>query len=209
MLKFNIKAIMKWELFYGKTFSKFDMTNPDELNHLVYFCETDAEGFTFEIWEKAVKTREQIINVQRELSDNIAYSAQFVKNLQKSTNVSLTEEEQVDDETITSMVSTLIMGGLDANFAMNEMTLYQLPSFIDAYMQNKRTEAENNRLWTYLSILPHVDAKKLKSPVDLLPFPWEEQYRKQKFEEAAPEIEKQLNDFLNGDNPFGAKAPQA
>ena len=37
---------------------------------------------------------------------------------------------------------------------------------------------ENDRFWTYLTVLPHVDSKKLKEPSDLIEFTWEKDNRK-------------------------------
>lgn len=50
-----------------------------------------------------------------------------------------------------------------------------MPLFIAAYQTNRKELMESDRLWTYLTILPHVDGKKLPSARDLYPFPWEEE----------------------------------
>lgn len=61
---------------------------------------------------------------------------------------------------IGEIVSMLVMGGLDAHYAMEEMDLCDLPLYIEAYERKRKEELENARLWTYISILPHIDGKR-------------------------------------------------
>jgi len=55
---------------------------------------------------------------------------------------------------------------------------------------------ENNRLWTYLSILPHIDSKKLDEPKKLIQFPWEMVKEKETSVNNIKCNEEELNDFL-------------
>ena len=63
---------------------------------------------------------------------------------------------------IGSIVSTLVMSGLDAYYAFNEMELCDLPLYIEAYEKKRKEDMESARIWTYLTILPHIDARKMK-----------------------------------------------
>ena len=78
------------------------------------------------------------------------------------------------------------------------MWLCDLPLLINAYDQKKKEQMESSRLWTYLTILPHIESKKIKSPVDLFPFPWEIEEitleRKKTFDNALEKYDK----FING-----------
>ena len=33
---------------------------------------------------------------------------------------------------------------------------------------------ESERLWTFLTIMPHIDTKKINTPAKLYPFPWDD-----------------------------------
>ena len=67
------------------------------------------------------------------------------------------------------------------------MELCDLPLYIKAYEKKRKEEMESGRMWTYLTILPHIDARKMKNGVkDLILFPWEEAER---------EAEKEINEI--------------
>ena len=56
---------------------------------------------------------------------------------------------------------------------------------------------EEQRLWTFISILPHVDSKKLKTPADLYPFPWELKEKEIEREKHVEEGVKILDNILD------------
>ena len=65
--------------------------------------------------------------------------------------------------------------GLDAHFVLYEMKLFEIGDYLKAIDEHKKEQMERDRLWTFYTILPHVDHKKLKKPQDLMPFPWEKE----------------------------------
>ncbi|WP_255309812.1 hypothetical protein [Bacteroides thetaiotaomicron] len=59
---------------------------------------------------------------------------------------------------------------------------------------------ESARIWTYLTILPHIDARKMKNGArDLIIFPWEEEEMKKDAERVMRENEDNLKKFLAGE----------
>lgn len=89
---------------------------------------------------------------------------------------------------LSSLIPILVKDcGLDINFVLNEMDYTDTELYINSSVEHKREEMENQRFWTYLNILPHVDSKKLKDPADLIEFPWEKEKRK---EEAVEKMKK-------------------
>lgn len=78
-----------------------------------------------------------------------------------------------EEQTIGELAYSLIAKGIDAHYIMNELSIIDLPYLIEAISRTKLKDMESQRLWTYLSILPHVDSSKLKSPKDIMPFPWD------------------------------------
>ena len=92
---------------------------------------------------------------------------------------------------IGNIVSTLIMSGLDATYALEEMELCDLPMYIEAYERKRKEEMEASRLWTFFTMLPHIDSKKMKNgAMDLITFPWEEV-------EATREAERAINEDID------------
>jgi hypothetical protein len=77
------------------------------------------------------------------------------------------------------------------------MKLFEIGDYIKAIDEHKKEQMERDRLWTFYTILPHIDQKKLKKPQDLMPFPWE---REQLEKDALEQLEKDkdmFNKFFN------------
>ena len=95
------------------------------------------------------------------------------------------------------------MAGLDAHYALNEMELCDFPLYIEAYEKKRREEMESARMWTYLTILPHIDVRKMKNGAkDLIIFPWEEVEKEAEKEINETEVECFENLLKQGKNIF-------
>lgn len=68
---------------------------------------------------------------------------------------------------------SLISNGIDAHFVLEELELSELYPLIKSLDSVKKEKMEQKRFWTFFQILPQIDSKKIKSPKDLLLFPWE------------------------------------
>ena len=93
----------------------------------------------------------------------------------------------------------MILSGIDAHFVY-DMRTTDIADFLKGIEEKKREQMEQDRFWTYLKILPHVDGKKLKSPEDLITFPWEAKHKQKlrddEFERAKANFEK----FIKSNN---------
>ena len=74
---------------------------------------------------------------------------------------------------------------------------------IDLYIRYKddkeRTKLEEKRLFTYLTVLPHIDSK--KCPIEkFLPFQWEEKEKKEKGLKEIEMNQHKLQEFLKSKN---------
>lgn len=195
-IRFKIKTVIRWEQLRGKSFSLMDYADKDDVETLLYattICINEGQMYTlkeFRLTQANDKvTAEMVKSLEREMS----VLAQFQKN--KGLPVSNSESD--NSETIGSIVSLLIMNGLEANYAYNEMELCDLPLFIEAYERKRKEQMESSRLWTYLSILPHVDGRKIPSPQELYAFPWEEKEMEEKAMQAIQEDADKLEAFFN------------
>lgn len=184
-MKLNLQTIRIAEQLLGKPFGEFELTNEKDADMLVYsFLVTSSdENFSYSTYKhlsKKVKAK-----ALKQLTSEFSFLQQFSK-----------EETKTKSEPVYmgEVAATLIMEGMDAHYVLYEMGLFELKDYLAAIDTKIKNKLENSRLWTYYSILPHVDAKKLKSPKDLFLFPWEveeeEKAREIEFEKGVKMFEK-------------------
>lgn len=188
--KLNLQAIRVAERLLKKPFGEFDLTDEETILTLMYamVSENNDEVMTFDQFKSILDMGKIGIKVQRAVSDEMAYIDQF--------------KEEVSDKDekapyMGDLAALLITFGLDAHFVLYEMKLFEICDYLKAIDEHKKEQMERDRLWTFYTILPHIDQKKIKSPQDLMPFPWE---REQLEKDALEQLEKDkdmFNKFFN------------
>lgn len=149
--------------------------------------------FTFEVFRQTLSNKKVAREMVFALEKEISALAQFQK---KDKECKLDNQDTAPGR-IGDIVATLIMSGLDANYALNEMELCDLPMFIESYERKRKEEMESSRLWTFFSMLPHIDSKKMKNGAkDLITFPWEEEEAKHEAERAIEEDSERFENFM-------------
>lgn len=142
---------------------------------------------TFDVFRRTLSNEKLIKEMISKLERETAILIQF-QNKQGKADIGSTDDSP---GTIADIVSTLIMSGLDAHYALYEMELCDLPLYIEAYEKKRKEEMESARMWTYLTILPHIDARKMENGAkDLITFPWEETEKQAEKEIKETEIER-------------------
>ena len=190
-IKINMKSVIRWEQLRKKSFSQMDYTDKDDVDALLYtttICNIAGVMYAFEVFRHTLaneKIAHEMISV---LERETAVLSQF-QTKQETSDLGSTE--------VGELIATLIMSGLDAHYALEEMELCDLPLYIEAYERKKKEQMESDRLWTYLNILPHVDGKKLPSARDLYSFPWEEMEDMKEAERALAEDAETFEIFMN------------
>lgn len=173
-IRLTIKSIIRWEQLRGKSFSLMDYTDHDDVDTLLYtttICNNEGMMHTFDLFRKTLSNEKLVKEMILKLERETAMLSQFQKK-QEGAGI---DANDVGSETISSIASTLILSGLDAHYALNEMDLCDLPLYVEAFEKKRKEEMESSRMWTYITILPHIDAKKMKNGAkDLITFPWEE-----------------------------------
>ena len=193
--RLTIKAILRWEQMREKSFSQVDYTDKEDIESLLYvmYITSDKPGYTFEVFRQVIVDERFMSAMSSDLGRIMEIVAQFQK---KSTTPDIGSTEG-SPEYIGSIVSTLIMAGLDAHYALNEMELCDLPLYLEAYERKRKEEMESSRMWTYFTMLPHIDARKMKNGArDLIVFPWEEEEIKQEAERAIREDAGRFDEFM-------------
>ena len=195
----TIESIIRWEQLRKKSFSLMDYANEEDVEALLYtttICNNENTMYSFDIFRKTLSNQKLVREMVSKLETETAVLSQFQKKQEKA-DIGSTDDSP---GTIADIVSTLIMSGLDAQYALNEMELCDLPLYIEAYEKKRKEEMESARMWTYLTILPHIDARKMENGArDLIIFPWEEEEVKKAAERVMRENEDNLKKFLAGE----------
>lgn len=188
---FNVKKIIKWERFRGKSFSMMDSSNTDDIMALLYvqFCN---DPYTYEEFVEGLSDK-LFKKLSGKLSAITRVYAQFCK-----TNIA-NEEGEGEPPTIEHVVESLIASGMDANFLLTAATLDDLPILINAAETKKKEYLTNCRLWTFFNIRPHLGkGTTIKQPEDLFPFPWEASEREAKAKKIMEENIQAFEAFMQG-----------
>lgn len=191
----TIKAIIRWEQMREKSFSQMDYTDKEDMESLLYvmYITSDKPGYTFEVFRQ-VLTDERFMNA---MSSDLGKIMEVVAQFQKKITVSDLGSTEGSPEYIGNIVSALIMAGLDAGYALNEMELCDLPLYLEAYERKRKEEMESSRMWTYFTMLPHIDARKMKNGArDLIIFPWEEEEARKEAERAIREDAARFEELM-------------
>lgn len=195
-MKLKMRSIIRWEQLRNKSFAEMNYEDKEDLTVLIYcsVLSNDADmTYTLEEFRHVVQNEKLMREMSQKLSRESLVMAQF-----RTPDDTETDEDNSGEYSgrIGDIVSALIMSGLNAGYAMDEMELCDLPMFIRAYEQKKKEQLEKDRLWTYLSILPHVDGKKLPSAMELYPFPWESEEMEKRAEQALQADAGRFEEFM-------------
>ena len=187
--KLNLQAIRVAERLLKKPFGEFDLSDEETVLTLMYamVSENNDEVMTFDQFKSILDMGKIGIKVQRAVSDEMAYIDQF--------------KEEVSDKGekapyMGDLAALLITFGLDAHFVLYEMKLFEMGDYLKAIDEHKKEQMERDRLWTFYTILPHVDHKKLRKPQDLMPFPWEKDQIEKDALEQLKKDEEMFNKFM-------------
>ena len=197
--RLDIEAVIRWEQMTGRSFFCMDFSNEDDMRRLLYCATVSgvAEPFTFEVFEQTLKNKKIVAAAIRSLTAYSAFTAQFARKENTTGNGSADTAQEV---TIGSIAAKLIVSaGIDAHFVMHEMLVEDMPLYIEALNDKIRHEEESRRLWTFYSILPHVNAKKLKTPQKLHLFPWEAEEAARRAQEELARSEQEFYRFMRGE----------
>lgn len=198
-LKFTIKSVIRWEQIRGVPFSQIDYGNKEDIELLLYvmYLGEGNKGITLNAFRQ-VMTDDALM---KSMTLDMVRTMDVISQFQKKEKGNSPEEDSKSGGTIGDIVASLIMSGLDANYALNEMELCDIPLYVDAYEKKKKEEMESARLWTYLTIIPHIDAKKMENGAkDLIMFPWETEESKKNEEITDSEVERFESFMKNGKN---------
>ena len=200
-IKLNIKSIIKFEQLTNKPFSLIDYTSEEDVSKLLYcivLSNNDCQ-FTYSQFLQLLDSKKISKNLFEQFQTVCEVFNQFKNTGTEEENTRDTVEGKESRGTYVKDLAALlvIQGGLDVNYVLNELSLNDIPLYIQALNDKQRERMEEQRLWTFISILPHGDSKKLKTPADLYPFPWELKEKEIEREKHVEEGVKMLDNILD------------
>jgi hypothetical protein len=187
--KLNLQAIRVAEKLLKKPFGEFDLSDENTSLTLMYamVSENNEEVFTKDQFKYILEMRKMRSQIQKAVSDEMAYIDQFKGEV---------SDNKEKTPYMGDLAALLITFGLDAHFVLYEMKLFEMGDYLKAIDEHKKEQMERDRLWTFYTILPHVDHKKLKKPQDLMPFPWEKEEIEKEALEQLKKDEEMFNKFM-------------
>lgn len=135
-------------------------------------CEEGCSLLPLDVWEQVLESE----SVKSELYARLERILEAMIPLSFPEGTSPTEETDEDTSPdFTSIAGMLVVeGGLSPSYVMDTMELWEIPAFLDSLDRKKREALEHQRLFTWMTMMPHLSSDSVGSPEELLPFPWEQ-----------------------------------
>ena len=185
-IKLNVASARLFEQISGKSFFNIGEEDAFKLAYSVLIANNPELNLTFNTFMLLLQDKKVANWITREIEKENNFQAQL-KFVKKNKLVEKAEEGSEDVEalkTISEYASVLIINfGMDAHYVNYEMPLYEMEDYFFVAEMKRRNDLSNQRLFTFLTMLPQLDSKKKISPEDILPFPWEQNAKKANAEE--------------------------
>lgn len=176
VIKMNLKTCCLYEQIFGKNFLK--MEDSEDALELMYCCvvaNNPSLLMTYDVFKVFIQDKKVSRWIEKEYERISKFNSQ-IKAKEQDTDKKEDDEEEI---TITDIASALIVRyGIDPHYVMFEMELWEIQPYLNQADIQRKADLVTQRFWTYLTIAPHIDGKKIKSPEDLVPFEWEKKSNK-------------------------------
>ena len=180
-IKLNVAAARLFEQLTGKSFFNVEESDSLQLAYCALVANNDLT-ITFDTFLLMIENQKIANWLIKEMDKVTKFQEQlkFVRNSKIEKLNEGAEEEIISTEMMVSdFASALIINyGMDPHYVNYEMALYEMEDYFYAAEMKRRSDLEEKRIFTYLTMLPHLDPKKKTKPEDILPFPWETKEKK-------------------------------
>jgi len=172
--KLTLRAVLLFEKLTARSFSSLSILDEEDAVTLLYClqrCEEGGSVLPLDVWKLVLESE----SVKGELYARLERTLEAMIPLSLPEGTAPTEETDEDTSPdFTSIAGMLVVeGGLSPSYVMDTMELWELPAFLDALDRKKREALEHQRLFTWMTMMPHLSSDSVGSPEELLPFPWE------------------------------------
>lgn len=163
-MKLTIRSIITAEKLLNKPFSDFDLSVEEDLKALIYSVYVVSEKvFTLKDFQSLWDLKSERAKMMKFITTQLEYVQQFAEEGEASGKV-----------WITDLVNRLIATRrVEQSYILNDMWIWELNDILKASEDAVKEEMEEKRYWAFLTIMPHVDSKKINKPQDLITFAWE------------------------------------
>ena len=173
--KLTLRAVLLFEKLTARSFSSMSILDEEDAVTLLYClqrCEEGGSALPLDVWKQVLESE----SVKSELYARLERTLEAMIPLSLPEGISPTEEtDEGTSPDFTSIAGMLVVdGGLSPSYVMDTMELWELPAFLDALDRKKREALEHQRLFTWMTMMPHLSSDSVGSPEELLPFPWEQ-----------------------------------
>lgn len=170
-LRLSLRAVCLYEQITARSFSTLDLSDEadvEALSYALWYYATD-EAQTLDRWRSALESPSLATHLARELERVLSLLEQL--SVQRASASSGSDGDEKAG--YMTPIITRLAYSLGADFVLNQMELWELPHYLESEEQRRRQELEQQRLFTWLSMLPHLSKDSARSAEELLPFPWE------------------------------------
>ena len=202
-LKLNIKSIINYERLTGRPFSTFTDSEEDVIPLL--YCMLVANNDFKRTYEETIQylfTDEKFVEqINSRLQKIFLFESQFFnkeeENKEIPTEINTPNKEESNKVYIYQLVPILVMDcNLNIDYVLNEMHYSEIDSYIKYRDDKNKNRLEEKRLFTYLTIMPHINAKKL-TVSELLPFSWEQEQKEKEGLKVIDNHKDKLKNFMD------------
>ena len=174
----NIKSICYYEKLTGTSFYEFNENNLIELLYSIYLINNPDKPMTLDVFRLLLDREEIAVFFLKKFADCSEVIKQIIEK-QDDSNSSKGGDDEI--KTITDYITTLIIEyGMDANYVMYKMGIWELKPLFEAIETKVKKDMVNQRFWTFMNVMPHIDTKKVKTPDDFIPFEWGKSNKKER-----------------------------
>lgn len=180
-IRINGKTMCAYESLTGRPFLK--ISTEEDIKHLFYcslvmnneeFSTMEYGTFEFLLMDESVVTwlTEEYMKIG-------AFMGQFKNNIgdEEEEEGEAGKEEDRTFYMLEAISGLIVRMGMDPHYVMYDMEEWEISYYYRMMRDVDRDRLTEERLWTYLQVLPHV-GKKLGGPEKLAPFPWEKSNKK-------------------------------
>lgn len=180
-MRMTMRALCMFEHLTGKPYSRITLSE-DDMTAILYctFLTANNQRIDYKTFKELMAEEKTAKEIGNKYYRENMYISQF--NCIKANDHG---EEKDDDNALrmSDVAAALVINcGLSPKYVMDEMELWEIEDYVKCNELKMKNEMVDKRFWTYLTIAPQIDTKKIKSPEKLMTFPWEEKDKKEKAE---------------------------
>lgn len=173
-IRFSIKACCLYEQLSGKSF--FKCNEAEDVLVLLYamYVTTNDSNVTYKVFASMLENKKLAKAMMSEYNNICKYLEQLKLNEQFEGYNKNNAGGSGEEVTLTKLASALIVQHhLDPTYVMEKMQLWEIVPYFQVADDIRKMELVDKRFWTWLTICPHIDSKKIKSADQLIKFDWE------------------------------------